>query len=471
MGKRHKIPSNASEARSNASEARSNASEARSLKPSRYNSIFPLSSTIGSALLYNSRSNALLRVSEKVSDIVREVLEGRAGEQSLKESLISELRSGRFLVEEGLDEVAALKVMERRARFGGSKYSITIAPTLACNFRCHYCFQKHRNETMANGVTSKIKKFVGSLISDLGIKQLQVCWYGGEPLLAKDVLIELQRYLHQECTEKGVAYKSALITNGYLLDAGAAKTLSETGNDFVQITLDGPKESHDKRRVLTNGRPTFDRIYKNMKDVAVYFQEIKVRVNVDKENPDAFESVTEMLWQDGLIPKVQPYPGHVDALTPACERHSLKCMSLEEFATFEVRIGKNLIEKGRDYASYPSVAVGCGAICDNALVIDPEGILYKCWNDVGERTQSVGRLNDDSVDFNENLFKWIGYDLFGSEECRQCLFLPLCLGRCPYERIAKGNSENLCSPLRHNLEATVKLKYVNEMAIAMKEGA
>lgn len=432
-------------------------------KPSRYNFIFRLTENPGAVLLYNSRTNALLRIPGETAETVCDVMEKKNRVEILNDSLFGELRAGGFLVDRKLDELKALKVMDRRYRFATSKYSITLAPTLACNFDCPYCYQKHQNQTMTAQTVANLKNFVKHIISDRGLSHLRVSWYGGEPLLVKDLLIELQTYFHQQCSENNVSYKSALVTNGYLLDSEFAEELGKKGNNFVQITLDGTKEFHDKRRALKNGGPTFDRIYENMKSVAQYFDRITLRVNVDRENLDAFELIVELLERDGLIPKVQPYPGHVDALTDTCKNILPRCLSREEFARYETAIGKNLIEQEKDFASYPSIGIGCGAICDNAVSIDPQGYLYKCWNDVGVPDKSVGRLCEDSIDFNDTIFDWVSYDLFEFAECRECNFLPLCLANCPYEFLTNNDVSSRCTPLKYNLEYMIKMKYINEM--------
>lgn len=437
--------------------------EAKKCKPSQHNFIFPLSEASRSILLYNSRTNALLRIPGDKATIIQDVIEKRRTIEALSEDLTRELKAGGFLVDQNMDELKALKVADRRTRFNTSSYSITIAPTLACNFDCPYCYQEHSYKTMTSETVSRLKKFIDNIIFDGKIKQLSVAWYGGEPLLEKEVVLELQTYFHKQCIENGIAYKSSLVTNGYLLDAEVAKKLSETGNNFIQITLDGTKEFHDKRRVLKNGGPTFDRIYKNIKIAAPYLDRIILRVNVDKENLNAFESIVEMLDKDGLIPTVQPYPGQVDALTDVCDHITPTCLSQEEFAEFEVEIGRNLLEQQKDFATYPSIGIGCGGICDNAAVIDPEGYLYKCWNDVGVVDKSIGLLEENSVDFNSNAIKWIGYDLFEFEECRECKLLPLCLSNCPYEAITKEDVEKKCTSLKYNLEYIVKMKYINEI--------
>lgn len=433
------------------------------IKPSQYNFIFTLSNSMNSILLYNSRTNALLRISGETADNIRSVISNSKNVGILNEILINELEIGGFLVNQELDEIKSLKIADRRAKFNTSKFTMTIAPTLSCNFNCPYCYQTHTNQTMTKENLNDLKRFMDSLINDRKIKQLSVSWYGGEPLLVKNMLFELQEYFYTKSADNGIIYQSGLVTNGYLLDEDTAKKLKETGTNFIQITLDGNKELHDKRRVLKNGSPTFERIYENIKTAAKYFEQITLRVNVDKENLNAFESIVEILENDGLIPKVQPYPAQVDALTDACSHISANCLTHDEFALYEVEIGKNLLDQEKDFASYPSIGVGCGGVCDNSAVIGPQGFIYKCWNDVGVSEKSVGRLVGDSFILNDKITEWLGYDLFEFEECRNCGFLPICLANCQYEAIVSKHSNKKCTTLKQNLEYILKMKYVNEV--------
>jgi uncharacterized protein len=429
-------------------------------KPSRYNFDFRLTESSNAFLLYNSRTNALLRASGDISNLIHEFMNGTG---QLTEEIQKELKKGGFLVDETLDELMALKVMDRRGRFNTSRYSITIAPTMACNFRCPYCYQKRTGHTMTPEVVLHVKNYIKYILSDLKPSHLHVCWYGGEVLLAKGLLLELQKDFSRRCNEENVGYDSSIVTNGYLLDVDTAQQLSKTGNTYIQITIDGTKELHDKRRVLANGEPTFDRIYQNIKATAKYFKKFQLRVNVDRRNLDAFRAVVEMLDKDGLIPMVQPYPGHVNALTDACKEYSAHCLSQEEFSQYDVETAMSLLKQCKDYAEYPGIGIGCGAVCDNSIAIDPQGFLYKCWNEVGNSEMAVGYLGARGAEFNNNIFKWIGYDLFEREECRNCSLLPLCLAGCPYEVIAKGDLEKRCIWYKNTLKEIIKLAYVKTM--------
>lgn len=119
-----------------------------------------------------------------------------------------------------------------------------------------------------------------------GLELLKFSWFGGEPLVAKDVVLRLSRYAKQKCDEHGVKFQGGLTTNAYVLDQELARELISLNQDFFQITLDGWKEAHDVLRRRADGRGTFDVIWQNLiglKALNLKF-EACVRIHVRRDN-------------------------------------------------------------------------------------------------------------------------------------------------------------------------------------------
>jgi uncharacterized Fe-S cluster-containing radical SAM superfamily protein len=165
------------------------------------------------------------------------------------------------------DELAALERQYRAHRFDPRALILTIAPTLACNFGCDYCFQGQdkSNETMSPAVQDAIVALVERAAAR--IKVMGVAWYGGEPLIRRPVIEALSDRLIALCDARGIHYEASMVTNGYFLDAEAARSLHQRRVKQVQVTLDGAPHHHDARRVLLSGKPTFARIVDNLKAV------------------------------------------------------------------------------------------------------------------------------------------------------------------------------------------------------------
>lgn len=119
-----------------------------------------------------------------------------------------------------------------------------------------------------------------------GLELLTFSWFGGEPLVAKDVVLRLSRYAKQKCDAHGVKFQGGLTTNAYVLDQALARELISLNQDFFQITLDGWKEAHDVLRQRADGRGTFDVIWQNLlglKALDLKF-EVCVRIHVRRDN-------------------------------------------------------------------------------------------------------------------------------------------------------------------------------------------
>jgi uncharacterized protein len=126
-----------------------------------------------------------------------------------------------------------------------------------------------------------------------GLELLKFSWFGGEPLVAKDVVLRLSRYAKQKCDEHGVKFQGGLTTNAYVLDQALARELISLNQDFFQITLDGWKEAHDVLRQRADGRGTFDVIWNNLlglKALDLKF-EVCVRIHVRRDNIENLETL------------------------------------------------------------------------------------------------------------------------------------------------------------------------------------
>lgn len=142
---------------------------------------------------------------------------------------------------------------------------------------------------MSEETQRAIELFIDNRIDGLGL--LKFSWFGGEPLVAKDVVLRLSRYAKQKCDEHGVKFQGGLTTNAYVLDQELATELISLNQDFFQITLDGWKEAHDVLRQRADGRGTFDVIWKNLlglKALDLKF-EVCVRVHVRRDNIENLE--------------------------------------------------------------------------------------------------------------------------------------------------------------------------------------
>lgn len=431
-------------------------------KASRYN--YFLQAEDGFILAYNFYSNNLARITTGDYETVKRILEdadhftpGTSEEQKLKADLIR----GCFLIDGIIDERELLKMKNRMGRFSTDSLALTIAPTLACNFKCHYCFEGRRNDTMNQEVQDGVIQFVERRIPY--VKSLHVSWFGGEPTLCMDIMKKLVERFKSLCEEHDVKFPGmSIITNGYLLNRENALLLKELNITQVQVTIDGPENIHDQRRQLKNSEGTFAKIIQNIKEVKDILN-IYIRINIDRDNMEQVEDLYEVLKVEGLFGQVPFYFGQVVANTEACADVSTSCLSVKEHSELVVKLLEKSREKGFLSVQYPNMLhFGyCMADKRTGFVIDPRGLLFKCWCEIGlDESVSIGTIFDRGSSSVQvmNTAKYLNWDPFSQEDCLECSYLPICAGGCPYNAMRSPGKKN-CTNFIYHLDEMLLLKY------------
>lgn len=439
--------------------------ENKRYKPSKYNFFFEAED--GTHLAFNAISCGFAKINDSNYESVHNILQYsniEYQETIIEKKLWENLIKGRFIVNSEEDELSILKVKKLTERFGSNlDLSLTISPTLSCNFKCTYCYEVAKEENMSDAVQMKLIKFIEGRSKHL--RSLSITWMGGEPLLVFNSIEFLSKNFLEICTKSSIKYSAGIITNGYLLTPSVFRKLTrEMSVNFFQITIDGPNDLHDKARPLKNGAGTFDTIISNLQAIKDILDtnrvKIAIRVNVNKGNFGRIEELIDVMVEKGLHNYLSIYPGLVIAITPACQDVANLCLSSFVFyKNIQLKFIKKAVRKDFTFDIYPKIA---GSVCvadrSNAFVVGPDGSLYKCWNDVGIEEESIGFINDvGNAVLNEKVIKWLAYDPFETPKCKNCKFLPLCGGGCPYKKLK--SIKDTCVSWRYNLEDMLKLYY------------
>jgi uncharacterized protein len=255
-----------------------------------------------------------------------------------------------------------------------------------------------------------------------------------------------------------------IISNGYLLNGKTAERLKRLRIEDVQITLDGPREVHDRRRKLLNGKGSFQRIVENMSEVA-HILNIRVRVNVDKGNAESAYEVIEELDRRGILDRINLYFGQVKSYGEACANVRGRCFCEEDFARSLVKLYRKLIDMGIYKVDYPKVYGGvyCGAVAEGTYVVSPNGLIFRCWEELStDPEKSIGNVFSTELTERQkqNLESYRTWDPFAMKECLECDVLPLCLGGCPFHGMIESvSNKGICSPWKFNLREMLELRY------------
>lgn len=438
------------------------------LKSSKYNLIFDYK---GKKLAFNSRSASLAEVDENFINMINNI--DKIEEKDLNEAdvkLIEDMKRGCYIIDKDEDEIQQLKLNNLIGKFGNKgTFGLTIAPTLQCNFACPYCYEERQNGMMSKEVQDAIIKRVEKEAE--AKNNISITWYGGEPLLACNIIERMSKKMIEIAKKAGVKYSASIITNGYLINDKVAKMLKNAKVSHAQITLDGPPDVHDSRRKLRGGGATFDRIIENIKIMLKEEIAIGIRINIDKTNVDRLEELLKILADNGLQ-KCGISLGHVRSDTQACANVAGSCLTIEEYAKkyskYQEVVLKYKFLEGVVY-DYPDSRTNyCCADALSANVVGPDGALYKCWCDIGNQSRKVGDITKEKQKFNKIYTDYLMWSPFENEKCKNCSVLPLCMGGCPYHGLM--GSEPECEKWIYNLKDALKFRFDHPVCQGRKCG-
>ena len=436
------------------------------MKTSDFNTI--IKKDDGSLLLFNSITNAILSVEPRNSNRVLNIL------NSKEENIFPHLKDGGFLINEDDDELNKIRTKYLKYQFSKDFFRLTITMSTYCNFKCSYCYQSQA-EKVSGKIFKKrnikydlIYKIIGlvekKLINEKP-KLFSVTFWGGEPLLEKEKIYYISNKFKNICDELNIKYESFFVSNGYLLDKETANNLKKSGVNLAIVTLDGLKNTHNKFRRLNNNKGTFDVIYKNVKESSNILP-IKIRMNVLKSNLESIKRLIDLFSKDNL---------NVDfdfrQLEISKELRN-ENISLKEFSELEVELIEYMISKFPDYNYNPFSKINkarCDAGCQNSVVIDTDGKLYKCWGEIGGMSKEVGEIDQiGNLQFNHRLNNWLSLNPI-KKECENCKILPYCMGGCVLGEIMKNDykiiseEKERCLSLKYNLKEILLLVEKNQM--------
>ncbi len=363
-----------------------------------------------------------------------------------------------MLIPDDADEVQMLSARYQRSRQNTSHFSLTMITSLGCNFDCPYCFEAKHPSIMDDEVQ---KAVLGVLEDQLPkISSFGVSWFGGEPLVGKRPLLALADQFIDKCDAAGVNYSSEMTTNGYLLTEETCRELKQRRLGSVQVGLDGPPDIHDKMRPLADGRGSFWRIVENLHHAIDHFM-VGVRVNIGTQNFERVEELFMILGKEGFSGKLTVYPGQLvgvhNATAPSMTYQS--CFGHPQFAAVEQRFLDLAIRYGLAEHKLPGAAGGapCTAVRANELVVGSKGELYKCWESVGNPSDTIGNIRQ-YTELNGRMERWLKYDPFHNQECRSCIALPICMGGCAHHGMDALLYDNRCHTFKHTYEEQI-VKY------------
>lgn len=308
-----------------------------------------------------------------------------------------------------------------------------------CNMKCSYCFAGQGEFNMPKGLMSIEvgQRAIDFLIAKSeGRRQLEVDFFGGEPLLNIGVVKQIVKYAQKRGQETGQQFNFTLTTNAVLLTDEIMDFIIAHDISLI-LSLDGRPEVNDRHRLMVNGRGSYDIILPNIKN-AIARSPVShyVRGTFTRDNRSFSRDVQHMADAGFKSLSMEPAVGEGDEFS--IRREDLPWVLAEYEKLTELLL--NYSRAGREVEFFhfnlnlqrgPCLAKrisGCGAGTEY-LVITPEGDIYPCHRFVGEEKFYMGNLADDKIAAKiQELFK--ANHLENKPECVKCWARYFCGGGC-----------------------------------------
>ena len=310
-----------------------------------------------------------------------------------------------------------------------------------CNLACRYCFAgegeyKGDRSLMSLEVGKKALDF---LVANSGNRRnLEVDFFGGEPLMNFDVVKELVAYGRELEKTHDKHFRFTLTTNGVLLRDDVIEFANKEMDNIV-LSIDGRKEVHDHMRPFKNGKGSYDFVLDKFKKVAESRNQQKyyVRGTFTHYNLDFVKDVLSLadegFEQISVEPVVagpeEPYAIREEDIPQICEGYDE--LAKEMLKRKKEGRGFNFFHYMIDLSGGPCVykrLSGCGSGTEY-LAVTPWGDLYPCHQFVGEEEFCLGNVDDGIVNTEmRDTFKLC--NVYAKEECRNCFAKFYCSGGC-----------------------------------------
>ena len=378
-----------------------------------------------------------------------------------------------------------------------------------CNLDCQYCFYlkkeslfpEHHKASDFRMNDQTLESYVQQYIAAEPAEEVPFAWQGGEPTLLGLAYFQRVVELQKKYCPPGKRISNAIQTNGTLLTPAWCRFLAD--NHFlVGLSLDGPRELHDRYRVTRKGLPTFDLVWRGLQLLKEHKVDFNTLTVVHRELAYQPREVYEFLREHGsgymqFIPLVERIGGSGSHLTndgplnilqpqDAVAPWSVEPLQFGKFLSdiFDIWVRRDV---GRIYvqtfdvqlgiwAGYGSMLCVFAESCGRALAIEHTGELYACDHYVSPEYR-LGNINDTSL---EMLVDSPAQKTFGTDKqttlpeyCRQCDVKFACNGECPKNRFihtpdGEPGLNYLCAGYKHFLHHI--RPYMETMSRLLKSG-
>jgi uncharacterized protein len=419
-----------------------------------------------------SRYNIFSKIRDSENYFIINLLSGNADILTRTDALkVETLRNGgewkddefhRELLEKGYLTDISQEKKEFRKRYldfldsrENDEVQLFFVPNYTCNFACSYCYQDQYTNQKSDLKSEVVDAFFRYVEQEFQGRKKYVTIFGGEPLLSSPRQKEIIEYIIRKASLSGI--ELCFVTNGYSLEEYLPLLLKGKIRE-IQVTLDGTKGIHDKRRFLKGGGETFDRITRGIDQCLQNQIDINLRMVIDKDNinnlPDLAQFAIDKGWTTNSHFKTQigrNYELHhcqsspdrlFDRISLFESIHDLIKLNphITEFHKPAYSVSKYLFENGE----LPDPLFDSCPACKTEWAFDYTGNIYSCTATVGKLEESLGTFYPEKAPDKIKISQWESRDVTSIKECNVCNLQLACGGGCG--SVAKNRNGSICSP-------------------------
>ena len=354
-----------------------------------------------------------------------------------------------------------------------------------CNLSCEYCFAKggkyHGPDAIMDIETAK--KAIDFLIANSGNHyNLDVDFFGGEPLMNWDVVKETVNYARSLEEKYNKHFNFTLTTNGMLLDDEKNEYLNDNMKNVV-LSLDGRKDVHDEFRKTIGGKGSFDTVVPKFQEFVKSRgdKEYYMRGTFTANNLDFTEDIKTYLDLGFKRTSLEPVVGNTDS-PYALKEEDLPLLfdQYEKLADMMIEAIDNndefifyhyMIDLENGPCAHKRLS-GCGSGTEY-MAVTPTGELYPCHQFVGNEDFILGNL-DQGIKRNDLVNEFKTCNCYSKEECKTCWANMYCSGGCAANNYnANGDINKIheysCKLFRKRIEMAIAIKIYEFLNQTKKE--
>jgi uncharacterized protein len=337
------------------------------------------------------------------------------------------------------------------------EFQIFVKPVGArCNLGCSYCYYLDRDLHHSAGsrkvmTREVLEKYIRDHLEAATGPVVMFSWHGGEPTLAGTGFYRKAVEIQKKYCPEGTRILNGMQTNGTLLDEAWCEFLAQEGF-MVGISMDGPRELHDRFRVSKDGRPSFQRMFRGYELLRAYGVHTEILCVVNALNVGYPLEVYRFFKEVGaryltFIPLVEPENGTSGIVTrmsvPALAYGEFLCAVFDQWVEKDIGTVKVQIFEEAARTAFMQEHTLCifKKTCGGVPVIEQNGDFFSCDHYV-DPSHRLGNIHSQKLgsllDHPEQIVFGLAKEKMLPSCCRQCGVLEMCNGGCPKNRLIRS---------------------------------